>query len=318
MSNLPTVKQLRYLIALEKHGHFGRAAEACYVSQSAFSVAIQALESILDVKLVDRTNRSVIFTTIGRQIVAQAHQCLLDMESLVDIAREQREPLSGELRFGTIPTIAPFMLPAILPDIRQQFPRLDLYIREEQTRRLYEELMHGGLDLILIALPYELKGVRTMPLFKDHFLLAVHKKTRLLDTSGEIRINRLRQGDILLLEEGHCLRDHILAALRLHNRDKLNKFAATSLHTLIQMVDSDLGISFVPEMARDSSLIRGTDVEFYPMNKAYVRKIALVWRASSARRDEFTRLGQIMKEKMLNQAAGHTTIPARCQQQTVA
>ncbi len=301
MANLPTVKQLRYLIALEKHGHFGKAAEACYVSQSAFSVAIQALESILDVKLVDRTNRSVIFTTIGRQITAQARLCLFDLEGLVDIVKEQREPLSGELRFGVIPTIAPFMLPEILPGIRRQFPRLDLYIRENQTQLLYEELMRGGLDLILIALPYELKNIRTMSLLEDRFLLAAHKKTRLLDGPGDFRVNRIGKGDILLLEEGHCLRDHILSALHLHNRDKLNKFAATSLHTLIQMVDSDLGISFVPEMAQNSSLIRGTNVALYPMSETYVRKIALAWRVSSARSDEFTRLGEFMGDKMLNQ-----------------
>ncbi len=298
MTNLPTVKQLRYLVALEKYGHFGKAAEACYVSQSAFSVAIQALESTLDVQLIDRTNRSVTFTTIGRQIAAQARLCLSDMENLVDIAREQREPLSGELRFGVIPTIAPFMLPEILPGIRRQFSRLDLYIREDQTQRLYEELMRGSLDLILVALPYQMKNVQTMPLLEDRFLLATHKKTRLLDTPNDLRTNRLRPGDILLLEEGHCLRDHVIAALRPYNRDKLNKFEATSLHTLVQMVDSDLGISFIPEMAQNSSLIKGTKVALYPMSKAYVRKIALAWRTSSARGDEFTCLGEFIKDKM--------------------
>ena len=299
MTNLPTVKQLRYLIALEKHGHFGRAAEACHVSQSAFSIAINKLESTLDIKLVDRTNRLVTFTTIGRQITAQARLCLFDLEGLVDIVKEQREPLSGELRFGAIPTIAPFMLPKILPGIRRQFPKLDLYIREDQTQSLYEELMRGGLDFILIALPYELKNIQTMPLFEDRFLLAIHNKTRLLlDDPSDFRVNRLRQGEILLLEEGHCLRNHVLSALRLHNRDKLNKFAATSLHTLVQMVDSDLGISFVPEMAQNSSLIKGANVTLYPMKKTYVRKIALAWRTSSARGDEFACLGMLMKEKM--------------------
>jgi LysR family hydrogen peroxide-inducible transcriptional activator len=298
MASLPTIKQLRYLVELEKKQHFGHAAEACFVSQSAFSVAIRELESNLNVKLVDRTNRSVTFTTIGRQIAAQARLCLFDLEGLLDIANEQRDPLSGDLRLGAIPTIAPFMLPKILPGIRKSFPKLDLYLREEQTQSLYEELTNGSLDVILIALPYDLKNVQTMPLFEDRFLLATHKKSRLLDNPEDFRVNRLKPGEILLLEEGHCLRDHVLSAMKLKNQDRLNRFSATSLHTLVQMVDSDLGISFIPQMAKGSSLLKNTHVMLHEMNKTYVREIALVWRASSARGDEFRQLGELMKELM--------------------
>jgi len=298
MASLPTIKQLRYLVELEKQQHFGHAAEACFVSQSAFSVAIRELESNLNVKLVDRTNRSVTFTAIGRQIAAQARLCLFDLEGLVDIANEQRDPLSGDLRLGAIPTIAPFMLPKILPGIRKSFPKLDLYLREEQTQSLYEELTNGSLDVILIALPYDLKNVQTMPLFEDRFLLATHKKSRLLDSPEDFRVNRLKPGEILLLEEGHCLRDHVLSAMKLKNQDRLNRFSATSLHTLVQMVDSDLGISFIPQMAKGSSLLKNTNVMLHEMNKTYVREIALAWRASSARGDEFTQLGELMKELM--------------------
>ncbi|TNG01913.1 MAG: hydrogen peroxide-inducible genes activator [Gammaproteobacteria bacterium] len=298
MAALPTVKQLRYLVALEKHQHFGKAAESCHVSQSAFSVAIRELESALDVKLVDRTNRSVTFTPIGRQVTSQARLCLFDLEGLMDIANEQRDPLSGELRLGVIPTIAPFMLPRILPGIRNKYSKLDLYLREDQTLPLYRELMRGGLDIILIALPYELKGVHAMTLFKDKFLLAVHKNSHLLDDPEHFRVNRLKGGEILLLEEGHCLREHVLSALNVRDRDKLNRFSATSLHTLVQMVDNDLGISFVPEMAVDSTLLNGTQVTLHSMSKAYEREIALIWRASSARNEEFTQFGQLMKELM--------------------
>ena len=296
MASLPTVKQLRYLVELEKQQHFGHAAEACFVSQSAFSVAIRELESTLDVKLVDRTNRSLTFTTLGRQITAQARLCLFDLEGLVDIANEQREPLSGELRLGAIPTIAPFMLPKILPDVRKSFPKLDLYLREDQTQSLYEGLMGGELDVILIALPYELKNVRTMPLFNDPFLLATHRKTQLSVDPKKFRVNQLKQGEILLLEDGHCLRQHILSALKLKNHDRLNRFSATSLHTLIQMVDSDLGISFIPQMAQNSSLLKNTQVTLHEMTKTYVRQVALVWRASSARTEEFIQLGELMKQ----------------------
>ena len=297
-TNLPTVKQLRYLVALEKYEHFGKAAEACFVSQSAFSVAIRELESTLDLKLVDRTNRAVTFTAIGRQISAQARLCLFNLEYLVDIAREQRGPLRGQLRFGVIPTIAPFMLPKILPAIRREFPKLDLYIREDQTQPLYAELMRGGLDLIVAALPYEMKNTHAMRLFEDRFMLAAHKNTQLVEDPGNFRVARLKRGDILLLEEGHCLRDHVLAALKPGHQDRLNKFAATSLHTLIQMVDSDLGISFIPQMAHGSSLVKGTNVALYPMSKGYIREIALLWRSSSARGEEFTRLGELIRGKM--------------------
>lgn len=294
--NLPTVKQLRYLVELEKYHHFGHAAEASFVSQSAFSVAIRELESTLGVKLVDRTNRSVTFTATGRQVATQARLCLFDLEGLVDIASQQRDPLSGELMLGVIPTVAPFVLPGMLPGLRKAFPKLDLYLREDQTLALYEELIRGGLDVILIALPYDLKNIQTQTLFYDHFLMAAHRKTRLLDNPDRFRVNQLRRGEILLLEEGHCLRDHILSALKLKNHDRLNRFSATSLHTLIQMVDSDLGISFIPEMAANSTLLKNTQVNLYKMNKAYIREIALVWRASSARGDEFKQLGQIMKQ----------------------
>lgn len=298
MASLPTIKQLRYLVELEKHQHFGHAAEACFVSQSAFSVAIRELESNLNVKLVDRTNRSITFTAIGRQITAQARLCLFDLEGLMDIANEQRDPLSGDLRLGAIPTIAPFMLPKILPGIRKSFPKLDLYLREEQTESLYEELTNGSLDVILIALPYELKNIQTMPLFEDRFLLATHKKSRLLDNPKDFRVNRLRPGEILLLEEGHCLRDHVLSAMKLKSQDRLNRFSATSLHTLVQMVDSDLGISFIPEMAKGSTLLKNTQVSLHEMSKSYVRQIALAWRASSARGEEFTQLGKLMQQLM--------------------
>ena len=295
MASLPTIKQLRYLVALEKHQHFGKAADACFVSQSAFSVAIRELESALNVKLVDRTNRSVTFTALGRQITSQARLCLFDLEGLIDIANEQRDPLSGELRLGAIPTIAPFMLPKILPGIHKAFPKLDLYLREDQSQSLYNELVNGGLDVILIALPYELKNVKTMPLFDDPFLLAAHKKTQLLDDPVNFKTNQLKSGELLMLEEGHCLREQILSALKLRSTDKLNRFSATSLHTLIQMVDSDLGVSFIPQMALDSSLLKGSRISVYPMSKTYTREIALAWRASSARGEEFSQLGKLMK-----------------------
>lgn len=167
--NLPTIKQLRYFVALESHEHFGKAAEACFVSQSAFSTAIRELETTLEVQLVDRTNKNVTVTHIGRQIAVEARRCLRDVENLVELARSNHAPLTGELRVGIIPTIAPFLLPRVLPALRQQFPHLRLYLTEDITQRVYEKLMNGELDLIIIALPYALRNVEIMSLFKDRF-----------------------------------------------------------------------------------------------------------------------------------------------------
>lgn len=180
--NLPTVKQLRYLVELEKHAHFGKAAEACFVSQSAFSVAIRELESTLGTQLFDRTNKRVTITAMGWEIVVQARLVIRDLEALMDMARVSSEPLSGKLRLGIIPTISPFLLPKLLPKLRSHFPQLKLFLQEDTTQRVYERLMSGELDLILIAFPYELRNVEKMNLFKDQFLLAYKNNSQFIET----------------------------------------------------------------------------------------------------------------------------------------
>ncbi|HAC34950.1 MAG TPA: LysR family transcriptional regulator, partial [Gammaproteobacteria bacterium] len=169
---LPSVKQLRYLVALEETRHFGRAAEHCFVSQSAFSTAIKELETTLEVQLVDRTNRSVTLTDSGRQFVIRARRLLQELEAMADAVRADGEPLSGSLKLGVIPTIAPFLLPRLMSHLKQHYPQLQLYIREEQTQRLYHELMRGELDLLLLALPWKLDQAQTEVLFQDRFCLA--------------------------------------------------------------------------------------------------------------------------------------------------
>lgn len=296
-TRLPTLKQLRYFVALVEHRHFARAAEACFVSQSAFSVAIRELESLLDVNLVDRTNKRVTITATGKELVAQARLCLNDVETLVDLAGGAREPLSGRLRLGVIPTIAPFLLPQLLPPLRKDYPGLELYLREDLTDRIYERLMDGELDLILIALPYEMRGVETLTLFRDSFVLACRQGTKLVDPEN-YSFNRLQADTVLLLEDGHCLRDHALAACRLRNTEKISRFSATSLNTLVQMVDSDLGITYLPEMAVGTALLRGTRVKTYPLGKQPVyREIGLAWRRGSARRAEFEALGEFIRAR---------------------
>jgi LysR family transcriptional regulator, hydrogen peroxide-inducible genes activator len=294
MSHLPTTKQLRYFVALEQFGHFGKAAESCFVSQPAFSVAIKELENMLNIQLVDRTNKNVTVTSLGRDIARQARLVLRDLEELVDIAKGNQAPLTGQLKLGVIPTIAPFLLPKLLPALRKAYPELKLYLKEDLTERVYERLMEGELDLILIALPYELRNVSEMSLFDDHFFLAHHQKSSFIDPS-HYSVSSLPSDSILLLEDGHCLRDHALSACNIKNADKVSSITATSLLTLVQMVDADLGITYLPEMAIHSPLLKNTRIKTIPMDSQSYRQIGLVWRKASTRQDEFRMLGDFIR-----------------------
>lgn len=294
MNHLPTTKQLRYFVALERHEHFGKAAEACFVSQPAFSVAIKELENLLNIQLVDRTNKNVTITSLGRDIAQQAKTVLRGLEELVDIARSNQAPLTGQLKLGVIPTIAPFLLPKLLPALRKAHPELKLHLKEDLTERIYDRLMDGELDLILIALPYELRNVSEMPLFKDHFFLAHQQKSSFVDAQ-RYHLNNLPSDSILLLEDGHCLRDHALSACHIKNADKVSSITATSLLTLVQMVDADLGITYLPEMAINSSLLKNTRITTEPLESDSFREIGLVWRKSSTRGEEFAMLGEFIK-----------------------
>jgi len=294
MMQLPSTKQLQYFVALADAEHFGRAAEAVHVSQSAFSNAIKELETRLDTQLVDRTNRRVTITATGQQIATLARLCLRDVESLVEMAAGQKLPMTGSLRLGVIPTIAPFLLPRALPKLRRQFPDLRLYLTEDQTHRIYERLMDGELDVLLLALPWEMRGVDTEVLFNDRFCLASRQGTSKVDPEN-YRFNRLDADSVLLLEEGHCLRDHALEACKIRNTQKVQPFAASSLLTLVEMVDADMGITFLPEMARDSALLRNTRVRMYPLGENSHRKIGLAWRKGSGRVEEFGMLGEFFR-----------------------
>lgn len=297
MMNSPTLKQLRYFIALDKHQHFGNAAKACFVSQSAFSVAIKELESQLGAQLVDRTNKSVTITRSGREVANHARLCLRDIEYLSEIAQSNQKPLSGQLNLGIIPTIAPFVLPDLLPRLRKDFPELKLYLREDTTRNLHELLLEGELDLILIALPFKLSNVEIMPLFKDRFYMACHKNSKLINPTN-YSLKKLPKESVILLEDGHCLRDHALSACKIRNQDTVSRFAASSLLTLVSMVDSDIGITYLTEMAQNSSLLQNTEIQTHPLNKNSYREIGLAWRKGSARAEEFALLGGCLRTRI--------------------
>lgn len=290
-AKLPSVRQLRYFVALDETGHFGRAAESCHVSQSAFSVAIRDLENLLGVSLVDRSNRSVTITPTGRDVADQARLCLRDLGQLADLAARRQGPLTGPLTLGVIPTIAPFLLPKCLGKLRRQFPALRLYIREAQTSELVAGLESGELDLALLALPYPLPRLAQMSLFKDRFVLACRQNTELVDPQ-HFTVNRVTAGSVLLLEDGHCLRDQAMAACRVKKLEAVNNFAASSLLTLLAMVEDDLGVTLLPEMAVGSALLRQTKIRTWPLKQGGHREIALVWRPNSARDEEFRQLGE--------------------------
>ena len=291
----PTLKQLQFFLALTETRHFGRAADRCFVSQSAFSNAIRELEKALETQLVDRTNRNVTITATGQDVAVQARLVMRDVDSLMEIARGRTEPLSGELRLGVIPTIAPFMLPVVLPKLRKHYPDLELLLTEDQTERVYGRLMDGEIDVVLLALPWPLQGTEEMPLFEDAFCLACREGTARVDPEN-YRFNRLDSDSILLLEDGHCLREHALAACRIRNTQKVRRFGASSLLTLIEMVDADLGVTFLPEMARGSAMLRNTRVKLHALGEQSYRTIGLVWRKGSQRADEFRLLGEFLRD----------------------
>ncbi len=293
--NLPTTKQLRYFITLARYQHFGKAAEACFVSQSAFSIAIKEFEQTMGGGLVDRTNKSVTITPKGYEVAEEAKQIIEALSELVSHSQNQQKPLCGKLRLGIIPTIAPFLLPKLLPKLRKQYPELILYLQEDMSPNIYQKLMEGELDILIFALPYSLRNVEFFPLFNDPFLLACHKNSIHVDPE-HYKLEALEPESILLLKDGHCLRDHALSACHIQSIDQVNTFAANSLLTLIEMVDADLGITYLPQMAQGSPMLKNTQVKTWPIQQAGHREIGLVWRKNSSRQTEFEVFGDYIKQ----------------------
>ena len=299
---LPTIKQLQYLVALHEHGHFGRAAEASFVSQSTLSAGIRELETLLGVTLVERSKRVVRFTPLGNQVVAKAHRLLREAEELADLVQASGKPLSGTVRMSVIPTIAPFMLPRILPRLRREWPDLKLFLREETSHDAVESLHHGRVDCVLLALPYATGEVEKAHIADDPLLVAFPKDDPRdpPEAVSPAMIDSLSEGGrLLLLEDGHCLKEHALAAC---NRPELRASATmigTSLHTLVQMVDNDLGLTMLPQMALDAGILDGTNVVARPLKaKGASREIALIWRKNSPRGEEFELLaGELRAER---------------------
>jgi LysR family hydrogen peroxide-inducible transcriptional activator len=289
-----TLKQLRYFDALAREQHFGRAAESCAVTQPALSMQIHELEQQLGLVLVERTRAGVLLSDRGREIAARAARILGDVREMVEFAQHANEVLTGSLRLGVIPSIAPYMLPPLLPLLREGFPHLELHVRETQTMPLTQELVDGKLDVLLLALPIIHPEIETQALFDDRFLLALPRARRL---SARVRATKdlLEHERLLLLEEGHCLRDQALTYCSLQQVSTVNTFGVSSLSTIVEMVAAGYGITLLPEMCinveargREIALTRFVDPEPH-------RTVGLAWRATSPRTDDFRELGHLIK-----------------------
>jgi LysR family hydrogen peroxide-inducible transcriptional activator len=297
-----TLRQLRYLVALAKHGHFGRAAEACAVTQPALSMQIRDLERTLGVKVVERRPGEVMLTDVGREIARRGEDVLAASRDLVDFARHRGGLLTGRLTLGVIPSLAPYLLPRILPVLQKQFPELRLELRETQTRQLVDDIKSGALDAAMLALPLGEPDFDTLKLFYDYFLLAVPAND---PRPAERRINaaEIDQNRLILLEDGHCLRDQALAFCGTVARSNGvgapgMAFAASSLSTVMQMVASGYGITLIPQIAADVEQ-RDPRVKFLRMeNPQPGRSIGLIFRKTSPRKADFAALADVVRESV--------------------
>ena len=296
-----TLRQLRYLLALAKHGHFGRAAEACAVTQPALSMQIRDLERTLGVAVVERRPGDVILTDVGREIARRAEDVLAASRDLVDFARHRSGLLTGRLTLGVIPSLAPYLLPRILPLLQARFPELRLELQETQTRQLIEDIKSGTLDAAMLALPVGEADIDTIALFEDLFLLAVPSTDPRADTT-KIAVEDIDQSRLILLEDGHCLRDQALAFCATARGRTTGAagtaFGASSLTTVMQMVASGYGVTLIPQIAADVER-RDIRVKFLRLkNPEPGRSIGLVFRRTSPRKKDFAALGEVVKESV--------------------
>lgn len=291
-----SLRQLRYLTALAEAGNFRRAAAACHVTQPALSTQVQLLEEGLGVSLVERGRRGAVMTAAGEEVVRRGRAILEDVAAIEDYARGMRDPFTGPLRLGVIPTIGPYLLPDLMPDLNRRYPALQLFMREEQTERLLDSLREGRLDLALLALPVPGDDLESAVLFEDRFLVAAppgHPFAK----ADTVDLGALADESLLLLEDGHCLRDQALAVCALDGPVNEGDFRATSLATLVQMVASGLGVTLLPEMARRREA--GTDgrLTIRPLTPPEPgRQIGLLWRRTSGRKAEFRELAGVISE----------------------
>jgi LysR family hydrogen peroxide-inducible transcriptional activator len=290
----PTLRQLEYFVAVSERLSFRRAAESCHVSQPSLSAQIAQLEALLGTKLFERDRRGVQLTPAGAGLVPGAKETLSACDRFGQLARSFGAPLTGPLRLGVIPTIGAYLLPRVLPAVNAAYPELQVFLREEMTSRLLEQLAEGKLDLLLLAIDIDLGGVATLPLFSDPFVLAVPDDDELANAT-EVGLSDLDGRDVLLLDEGHCLRDQTLPLCDTAGADELGGFRASSLGTITQMVANGIGITLLPELAveREAAAVPGLRTISFGADGPS-RAVGLAWRTNSPRADEYRTLGETL------------------------
>jgi LysR family hydrogen peroxide-inducible transcriptional activator len=294
MATPNSLRQLQYLVALADKLNFTRAAEACFVTQSTLSAGLRELEAVLGTRLVERTRQTVLMTRIGLEVATRARVILAATQDLADVAAEARPPMAGLLRLGVIPTVAPFVLPPTLESLRERYSKLRLALREDLTANLLARIEEGQLDMALIALPFDTGNLRVEPLFEDE-LWVVGRSDDSLFKANSVSVTPSLTDRLLLLEEGHCLRDHALYACGASARHSPEPVEATSLLTLVQMVSFGLGVALVPEMALKSGLTENTNLIARRMAKPRPKRtIALVTRRSTTRLGDLKALAEIL------------------------
>ncbi len=295
-SSMPTLRQLQFLVALRAQGSFVGAADAVGVTQPTLSAGIKDLETMLGAVLVERGRLGAVLTPAGEEAAERAARAIAEVEELVRTVQAAGEPFAGTFRLGAIPTIAPFLLPRALPLLKGKFPRLRLHMREDLTHRLIEGLRARVLDAAVIALPYEAHGVATAAIADDEFLFLA-PEGHPLAKRNDLTPDQLQQEELLLLEDGHCLREHALSACRMAPSRRSSEVAATSLHTLVQMVAGGMGVTLLPKIAAEGGAAAGACVAIRPFTKPVIgRAIGLAWREGGARAEEARMLAEVLRE----------------------
>ncbi|MBV9345203.1 MAG: LysR family transcriptional regulator [Gammaproteobacteria bacterium] len=290
------LKDLRYLVAVAEQRHFGRAAAQCFVSQPTLSAQLKKLEQSLGVQLIERVPHRVALTPAGQEIVARARRILEATEEVVTLARAHRDPLAGQLRVALLPTIGPYLLPHVVPAVRRSLPRLQLRLYEYQTATMLEKLHAGELDLGVLALPVELAGLEARELYREPFTVALPERHPLA-AHPSLKVADLKDEKLLLLEDGHCLREQALEVCGRAVRREEQDFRATSLETLRQMVATGAGITLLPELAGRGAYRSARGVVLRPFARpAPVRHVGAVWRRSTARRAAIDALCRLISE----------------------
>lgn len=297
-SAMPTLRQLQFLTALRAQGSFVAAAEAVGVTQPTLSAGIKELEASLGTVLVERGRSGAALTPAGEQAAERAARALSEVEDLVRAVHDAGKPFAGVFRLGAIPTIAPFLLPRVLPVLKRKFPRLSLQMREDLTSRLVDQLKARTLDAAVIALPYAAPGIATMPVAEDEFLFLC-PEGHPLAARNDLSPEHLRGEDVLLLEDGHCLREHALSVCRAPPGKRNADVGATSLHTLVQMVAGGMGVTLLPKLAAEGGAAMGAHVSIRPFAKPIVgRSIGVAWREGGQREAEARLLADVLRAEL--------------------